>query len=395
MNLIFFLTIGVLISSVLGELGKFPFGAVGNSFNVLDCLVAVTFLIFLIWKIAIVKTIDFPKKYLWLVGFSFIGFLSLVINGNFSGILYLVRFVLYSGFFWIGFSLVDFQKKIGTQLGLVMLGCIIFASLLGFVQLIIFPNLTFLSIYGYDPHINRLAGTFLDPNFLGAWFCFGYALVVINFLKTKNIRQLFWLILLLVAILLTFSRSAWVMLAIINLFVIWFLPKKVIVIIGLMLVLAVGFVPRVQQRLLGAFQVDISASERFDSWGKGLYLFKNNPLVGIGFNNIRSVSIESGLLKPFTPDGGNSGGGVDSSWLLVIATTGISGLVSLGYFYFSLVIHFLKVFYLTHRQEYLVIVGLMIGFFVNAQFINSFFYPSIMISFFLITGFYYALAQKD
>jgi O-antigen ligase len=157
----------------------------------------------------------------------------------------------------------------------------------------------------------------------------------------------------------------------------------------------IGFVPRIQQRLLGAFQVDISASERFNSWDKGFTLFKQNPLVGIGFNNTRSVSIENGLLKPFTPDGGNSGSGVDSSWLLILATTGVVGVVSFGYFYLSLVLTFLKTFFRTHQREYLVLLGLMIGFWVNSQFINSLFYPPLMVSFFLLTGVYYALAKKN
>lgn len=395
MNLVFFLTIGVIGVSVLGEFGKFPFGNVGNSFNILDALVAVTCAVFLIWKIGISRNISIPKPFIWLIGFSSLGLLSLFINFNFSGILYLVRFFLYSSFFWIGFSLVQTQKAWGYRLGMVLLGCVLISACIGFIQLLFFPDLTFLLIYGYDPHINRLAGAFLDPNFLGAFLCFGYSLAVIYFLKSKNKLYLFWLTLLFMAIVLTFSRSAWLMLGVINLFVIWFLPKKIIAGLLLIMILMVGFIPRIQQRIQGAFQVDISASERFQSWDKGLTLFQLNPVVGIGFNNIRSTSVENGLIKPFTPDGGNSGGGVDSSWLLILATTGIIGMIGMGYFYFSLVWQFLKIFYKKHQKEYLVVVGLLIGFFVNSQFINSFFYPPLMISFFLLTGVYYALAQKD
>lgn len=386
MNLIWFLTIATLLASTLGEFGKYPFGNVGNAVNTLDVLTGITVGVFLIWKIGITKKIDFPKVYYFLIGFMAVGFLSLVVNLNFSGVLYLARFILYSLFFWIGYSLISDRNFRKNQLNGVVLVTGLAGAVLGLLQLFFYPDLTFLNRFGYDPHIYRLSGTFLDPNFLGAFLTFGYGVSVIFFLQENLKKYLLAIMMLFISVILTFSRSAWVMLAILNIFSIWLLPKKIIIWLVLVGVLVAVFVPKVQERIFGAFTIDISASERFNSWDKGIELFKMNPVFGIGFNNIRSVSMENGLLKPFTADGGNSGAGVDSSWLLIFATTGVLGGVLFGLFYLKIWLDFLKAFLKYNQKEYLIIVGLMTGFFIESQFINSLFYPPVMLIFFLITG---------
>jgi O-antigen ligase len=395
MNLIFFLTIGTVLISVLGEFGKYPFGAVGNSINFLDLMVAFTTSFFLIWKIAIKKELDFFYVQKWLLFFVGIGLISLFVNQNFSGSFYLIRFGLYSLFFSIGYSLIKTDQKWGDVVQICIIGIGFIAVLVGFLQLIFFPNLTSLSSYGYDPHINRLAGAFLDPNFLGAYLSMTYGVCLIKFIQNKNKYLIFLLISFTLAIILTFSRSAWLMFFIINLCAIWFLPKKIIVGIVLIGLLFFLFVPRVQQRLRGGFQVDISASERLSSWNKGIQLFRINPVFGIGFNNIRAVSIENNLLKPFTADGGNSGGGVDSSWLLIFATTGLLGGFVFIYWYFKLISQLLQKYFKYQQIEYLVLAGILIALFINSQFINSLFYPPIMVCLFLLIGVYYGLLQKE
>jgi O-antigen ligase len=394
MNLIFFLTIISICSIISGEFGKFPFGSVVNSFSILDFFVAITAVFFLIWKFAITKKIDLPKIYLLIIGFIGISFGSLIWNSNFSGILYLIRLSLYSLFFWIGFSLMKWDSGKTEHLKKIIIGAGAISAFLGILQLIIYPDLSFLTTYGYDPHIRRLAGTFLDPNFLGAFLSIVYGLFLIRFLKQRSLSNLLLLLILVISIVLTFSRSAWLMFFIVNLFSIWYLPKKMIAGLIIVLILFGLSIPRVQQRIMGAFEIDISASERLNSWDKGFYLFKQNPVLGIGFNNIRSYSISNGLLKPFTSDGGNSGAGIDSSWLLIFATTGVLGGIMFSYFYFYLVVVFTKYFYLSKDKDFLIVSGILVGYFVNAQFINSLFYPALMLILFLITGVYYAQIKK-
>ncbi len=395
MNLVFFLTVISIVSIVAGEFGKFPFGSVGNSFSILDFFVAITAIFFLIWKFAITKKIDLPKIYLLIVGFIGICIGSLIWNSNFSGILYLIRLSLYSLFFWIGFSLMKWSPEKAEKVKKIIIGVGTVSAFLGILQLILFPNLSFLTNYGYDPHINRLAGTFLDPNFLGAFLSVVYGLLLIRFLKARSFVGILLLLVLVISIVLTYSRSAWLMFFIINLLTIWYLPKKIIISLILVIVLCGLFIPRVQQRIIGGFNIDISASERLSSWDKGLHLFKESPYVGIGFNNIRSFSIENGLIKPFTTDGGNSGAGIDSSWLLIFATTGVIGGSIFSYFYFYLMFIFSKYFYLQREKDFLMLNGIMFGYFVNSQFINSLFYPPLMLTLFLVLGVYYARIKKN
>ncbi len=395
MNLIRFLTIGCLIAIVFGEFIKYPFGQVGNALNILDILVAVTVSFFLIWKVGIKKQLEIPKPSKVLLGFSVIGLLSLVFNYNFSGVLYLIRFIFYSLFFWIGYQIAVDGKRDVIQNTLISVGVII--AVLGGIQLWLFPDLTFLTEFGYDPHIFRLSSTFLDPNFVGAFLTIVYAVCLIKYFENKDRLLPGILLILFLAIILTFSRSAWIFFAIVNLFTIWFLPKKIVVGLIVLALLSVIFVPRIQQRILGAVFIDISASERLMSWEKGINLFKLSPITGIGFNNIKTVSIEQGLIRPFTPDGGNSGNGIDSSWLLVLVTTGVIGIVSYGYFYLSLIVGFIKKSKNNQAlsKKYLVLTGILVGLLIESQFINSLFYPQIMLIFFIIMGIYYADSKQN
>ena len=143
MNLIFFLLVGTIFAIVLGEMGKYPFGAVGNAVNILDVLTTLTGVVFLIWKIGIKKNIDFPKVYFLLIGFCFVGLVSLFVNNNFSGGFYLVRFFFYSLFFWIGFSLSKENTALAQILQKLILVCGLVVAVSGFLQLIFFPDLTF------------------------------------------------------------------------------------------------------------------------------------------------------------------------------------------------------------------------------------------------------------
>lgn len=390
MNLIRFLTIGCLIAVMFGEFSKYPFGQVGNALNILDILVAATVSFFLIWKTGIKKQLEIPKPFKVLLVFSVIGLFSLIINSNFSGVLYLIRFVFYSFFFWIGYEIAVDGKRQAILNTLISIGVII--ALLGGVQLLIFPNLTFLTEFGYDPHIFRLSSTFLDPNFVGAFLTIIYAVCLIKYIENKNRLIPGILLILFSAIILTFSRSAWIFFAIVNLFTVWILPKKIVVGLIVLALLFVIFVPRIQQRIIGAVFIDISASERLLSWEKGINLFKLSPVTGIGFNNIKTVSIEQGLIRPFTPDGGNSGNGIDSSWLLILVTTGVVGIICYGYFYLRLIVEFIKKLKnnQTLSKKYLILTGMLVGLLFESQFINSLFYPQIMLVFYIIMGMYYA-----
>ncbi len=55
MNLIWFLTIGIGLALITGELGRYPFGGVGVSVTLYDLVLALTLLFLTIWKVGITK----------------------------------------------------------------------------------------------------------------------------------------------------------------------------------------------------------------------------------------------------------------------------------------------------------------------------------------------------
>jgi O-antigen ligase len=248
--------------------------------------------------------------------------------------------------------------------------------------LIILPDFTVLDpSLGWDPHKNRLASTFFDPNFVGAYFVISVAILLERIFPDKGIKNnskvgfynYFSLIIIVVGLILTFSRSAWGMLGIVVLFYGIFRSRLLLLIAFFTAFMAYFAIPRVQTRISGTTDPADSASLRIVSWGNTAKIIKDNFWTGIGFNTFRYAQEDYGFLTP-DQDEMHSGAGSDSSLLFVFATTGVFGfLLYLSSFLFPL--------YDVWRKRYLgwlVIISVLIGLLMESQFINSLFYPQIM-----------------
>ena len=123
-----------------------------------------------------------PKNIAMLLLFSFVAFSSWLLHAyrydllqNLSAIFYLVRFVIYL------FSAVVVYNAVKNGLlskefvyGAFITGGVALV-VAGILQLILLPDFEVLDqSLGWDPHKNRLAATFFDPNFLGCYLvlCF-------------------------------------------------------------------------------------------------------------------------------------------------------------------------------------------------------------------------------
>jgi O-antigen ligase len=208
-------------------------------------------------------------------------------------------------------------------------------------------------------------------------------LVLDRFLHRNEKRCFGGLILfIIIAIILTYSRSAYLML-----FVFAFLLgvirwKKILLVLLLGGVLLFLMSPRFSERIMGGITIDRSAVQRFSSWRRGLSIFQTSPVVGIGFNNFRAAQQKYNLFEPFSAEGGHSGAGVDSSLLLVLATTGVLGILLYLSFWFAVVKKMI-----THHSDFdIIIFCVLAGLLVDSQFINSLFYPSIMLWYFTVLG---------
>ena len=267
-----------------------------------------------------------------------------------------------------------------------------FVTLAGFFQLIILPDFTVLDpSLGWDPHKNRLASTFFDPNFTGGFLfiCIALALQLTYNGKLKDKKLIMFLILPIVALLLTFSRSSWLMFSVI-IFVFGILKSPRLLFFAVLLAFGAYFaVPRVQTRIAGITDPADSAQFRLISWQNTLDVVKDNWLFGVGFNGFRYVQQDYGFIN-LGSTGGNAGAGSDSSFLLVLATTGIFGfVVFLIAFMYPIWAEMalksstrcknsVKNLFLKRNSFSVVIVAVLLGLLFHSQFVNSFFYPQIL-----------------
>lgn len=382
MNLIWFLTIGLIFSLVLGEFGQFPFASSVFSISFTDILLLITFFFLLIWQVGIKKEIKLFNHFKFLLLFWLIAFLSLVFSNNFSGIFYLIRFILYSFSFYSGFILATKQNISLVNISPTFIFSITLFASLGFLQLLFYPNLELISALGYDPHIGRFVSTFLDPNFSGAYLNIGLTLTFFIFFEKKEKKYLFLSIFFLLAIILTFSRSAYLML-IFEILILGVLKSKKLLLLGFLVVfMAYLFVPRVTDRVNGVFQLDVTSLERVRSWEKGINLFQEKPFLGLGFNNLRQVLVSKGLIQTHETSLGNAVAGLDSSLIFVLVTTGITGFLIYLTFWGKASTSLFKRKKFSSQIILLIFVSLMI----NSFFINSLFYPPLMFVLYLLSG---------
>jgi O-antigen ligase len=223
-------------------------------------------------------------------------------------------------------------------------------------------------MFEWDPHKNRLASTFFDPNFTGAYLVI-CATLLFKYLHKKRRLALLSLLILILGIFLTFSRSSWAMFAFVILVYGLFRYRWLLLASLLLGFSAYFFVPRVQTRLSGATDPADSAHFRIISWNNTWTIAKDNLLTGVGFNAFRYSQRDYGFLDV---DNFNkhSGAGSDSSLLFVLVTTGVFGLV-------VFLCGFTEIFK-TSGDNRLLLLAVVGGLFLHSLFVNSLFFPQIM-----------------
>ena len=124
--------------------------------------------------------------------------------------------------------------------------------------------------------------------------------------------------------------------------------------------------------------IDVTAQKRVESWSNILSLSGGNLFFGTGFNTLRFVQFEEGLI---TNSEEHSAGGSDSSLLTILATTGIFGLLAFIWLMASAVFVSLKIFKNKdidfNSALGLGIIGGLASLFIHSQFVNSLLYPHI------------------
>jgi len=279
--------------------------------------------------------------------------------------LYLIRWVFYAAVVFVVVQ--KFLPPVRWLYGLFAVG--VGFGVLGLFQFFLYPDLRNLMYLGWDPHYYRLFSTLLDPNFAGILFVLT-CLLGLALWENKKVR--IWIclgeVVSAIGLLLTYSRSSYLAAAaaIVTLAI---LQKQWKILLAILILgLLVVFIPRTQGSTLSLLRAD-STFARVGSWEQGVALISAAPLFGHGFDTLR-------YLTPASP-ASKSAAGLDSSILFVGATTGVVGMLAYGYLIFSMI--------KTGRKNIVYLASLAaIG--VHSLFVNSAFYPWVMIWMWVLTG---------
>ena len=406
MKLVRLLLYLLLITLPLGQLGRLPIGGGHINLYLPDVLIPVIIFVWLGYALAIRRKLDLPPLSNFIFLFGFIALISLVNGKRFIGMgefltsaMYLVRWALYVGLYFVVWDLVrEGRGKKGERgkiANLLILSGVVLA-LAGFVQLVVLPDFTTLDpSLGWDPHKNRLASTFFDPNFVGAYLVLTLVLLFSELLY-KGVKGLRGLNLgaaaaVFAALILTFSRSAWLMFAV-SMGVMGVLKSKKLLVLALIAFLsAYALVPRMQTRIAGGVDPDDSARARIVSWKDTFEIVRENPLIGVGFNTFRYAQERYGLFGFRDSLGGRAGAGSDSSLLLVLATTGVVGLSAFLLLGFKGLWGVWEIFVNKDspppdKSVSLALLSGFAGLLAGSNFINSLFYPWIMVWYWVMLG---------
>jgi O-antigen ligase len=265
--------------------------------------------------------------------------------------------------------------------------------LLGFIQYFFYPSLRNLYYLGWDEHLYRLFSSFLDPNFAGAFFAL-FFIYTLNFIrdflnkneKIKFILTSFIAFLTFIALYLTYSRSALIMLLagiVVYLFLIK--KKKFIFLILLSVILLILVLPKTFETEGTNFLRATSSDARISTAKEALTVIQTNPVYGVGFNAYRFAEQKLGLINGPDWQTTHGGAGTDNSFLFVLATTGIVGLIAFLHLLYK--IFFLGRLNVGKNKFALVLIPSLAGLIIGSLFINSLFYVFILEWIWIMTAF--------
>jgi len=325
---------------VVGNLGRVPVFAIGAKdapilFN--DVLVVGVLAVGLLAAVRAGSwRVDAPG--LLAVAFAFVGGASAILAVPRFGLSavelafslgYLARWLAYFGIYLVVINVVRaddvpslWRALEATVLAFAAFGIVQSALLPDFAQ-IVYPSSE--RYVDWDPQGHRLVSTLLDPNLAGALLLL-VLLVHLALLSAGAAVPVWKPILLVSALILTLSRSAFLAFAAGGavLLAVRGLSRRVVRLAALVALLGLPFVPWLFQfaRAYGRFRFDDpSALSRVAGWVRGITVFADNPVIGVGFNTYGFVQEAYGYTR-----GGKATFGLDGGLLFIAVMTGLVGL---------------------------------------------------------------------
>lgn len=359
-KIIFFTALIVFPFGQLFRISNPLWGGVINFFDALAFLLAI---------ITLIKKPKFPDWYRYFFYFILFCIFSLLFNYQLTelkSIFYLIRLVSYSLVAVFIHNHINDKDKMykqllgGNEIENKLLWLSLFSAVFGWIQYLFWPDLTALMYLGWDDHLLRMVGTFLDPTFLGLIFVLGIILAI----KNNKIKALFFLTL---SLAFTYSRINYLIFFLILPFIKFSLKKKILLaaffsIILLLLPKNIGEGTTLTRTASG--------NGKLINFEETIRIIKTSPVIGVGYNNICLTR------QKYLGDlniNSHSCNGADSSILFLMATTGVVGL-------------FLFISFLTKIPNSQYLIYSLGAVFIHSLFANSLFYPHIMFWIFALIG---------
>lgn len=405
------LFIVLLILFPFGELIRFD---IGNDirFKPIDILTGIIFVYWLILSIIKQKK-DFKNSWIYIL-FPLVCLLSLILNSSWllslqflASAFYLIRWVSYLSLYFIT---MQFEEKFRKTILLLMVIDGFVVMLLGFVQYIFFSSLKPLYHLGWDEHMYRMFSVFLDPNYTGGFFVLyllfmagfvykytqktsqkivhipsvkGYTIPRKKFIVIVNVI----ILLSLISVFLTFSRSALLMLIVgVSVFFLLIGRKKLILLfLSIIAVFILVISSYFYVESMNLFR-QASTNARIGNYQSAIKIITDQPILGIGFNTYRYAKEKYDIHSGWVKAPSHADAGVDNSFLFVIVTSGIIGLLA----YLLMWGISLKRAYVLYKKNSnifaIIFISSSAGLFVHAMFINSLFFPAIMLWMWILLG---------
>lgn len=258
-----------------------------------------------------------------LIGVLCVSFIASVFNDTFLQNIvagaYLLRLVLYFGYF---LALMGLKKLLGQSLARGLTFFAFLTILFSCIQLILYPNLRNLLYLGWDPHLGRAFGTLFDTSTAGAIF------IILMYWTQGRFQSLVSLILSFLFFLLTilsFSRANYIGLILSG---VYYSSRKyrntiVLIILFVCFVLLIPTPKGEGGSLLRSYTI----TARLKNYQEAYAIIKAHPFLGVGYNKIQFQR---------TRDRGHAASAFSSSYLSILASSGLIGLGAFLYYLQSL-----------------------------------------------------------
>ncbi len=365
MAIITSLTIGLLIVSIFfGQVFRFPLASLNIPLvDLFHPILAALFVYHFITatKINKIRILKKPLVYflLWTVLTYALGCFRIK-SIPLPSLFYLLRLLSFGLLFLIPPpALLQKHLRLLQQLFILSLFSLV---LFGLLQYFFWPNLTPLSSLNWDPHLNRLVSTYLDPAYTGLILTFFLLTIFFNqpLIIKSSLTKFNLLLATYLSLAFTYSRASFLALLSTGIFHFFktknYLPFQYLSILIVITTIILPRPPGEGTRL----ERTASILAKIENYKIGINLWSKSPIFGHGYNLLSTVRLDQ-------PPTSHSANGFDSSLVTILTTTGIVGLL--------LYLSALRNIFLSSSPA---MQYLLCALFIHSFFTNSLLYPHLL-----------------